>query len=96
MAEKLLEREFTNENGTKLEVLAWKVPKSEKFPECVKYKFQAYNPETGATILRYDNHNKHAGSRHHKHIGEDETEKIEFDGVKDAYRKFVQEVKKHE
>lgn len=96
MAEKLLEREFTTSNGTKIEILAWKVPKSKEYPEGIKYKFQAYNPETEETILRYDNHNKHAGSRHHKHIGEEITEKIEFNGVKEAYRKFVEEVEEHE
>lgn len=96
MAEKLLAREFTTSGGTRIEVLAWKVPESEKFPEGIKYKFQAYDVETKETILRYDNHNKHAGSRHHKHIGENKTEKIEFNGVKEAYQKFVEEVKEHE
>lgn len=96
MAEKLLEREFTTSDGTKIEVLAWDVPESEEFPEGIKYKFQAYDLETGETLLRYDNHNKHSGSRHHKHIGEDKTEKIEFNGVKEAYRKFIEEVKENE
>lgn len=96
MAEKLLEREFTTSEGTRIEVLVWRVPESEKFPEGVKYKFQAYNLETEETLLRYDNHNKHAGSKHHKHIGEDKTKKIEFNGVKEAYQNFIEEVKKHE
>lgn len=96
MAEKLLEREFTTSNGTRIEVLAWNVPESEEYPEGIKYKFQAYDIETKATILRYDNYNKHAGSRHHKHIGENETEKIKFNGIKQAYRKFIEEVEKHE
>lgn len=96
MAEKLLERELTTSDGTKIEVLAWKVPKSDTFPEGIKYKFQAYRPEDGTTILRYDNHNRHAGSRHHKHIGEDETKAIEFNGIQEIYTTFIEEVKQHE
>ncbi|MFB6100165.1 MAG: DUF6516 family protein [Candidatus Nanohalobium sp.] len=96
MAEKLLEREFTTSDGTKIEVLAWKVPESEKYPEGIKYKFQAYRPEDGETILRYDNHNRHAGSRHHKHVGEDKTEATEFDSLQELYTKFIEEVKRHE
>ena len=96
MAEKLLEREFTTDQSTRIEILAWKVPESNEYPGGVKYKFQAFDLETEETILRYDNHNRHAGSRHHKHIGEDRTESIQFNGVKEAYRKFIKEVEKHE
>jgi hypothetical protein len=82
-------------DGTIVEAKAWRVPESEEFPEGLKYSFQHYDPETGETLLRYDNYNKHAGSRHHKHE-DGETEAVEFEGLKDHYERFLDEVEKNE
>lgn len=52
VANKLVEREFTTKTGLKIDVITWKVPESEDYRERLKYKFQAYDPETGKTMIR--------------------------------------------
>jgi len=61
-----------------------------------KYSYQAYKLGTGKTVLRYDNHNMHAGSRDHKHIGE-KTEKLGFmpktrEDLQKLFQEFMQEL----
>jgi hypothetical protein len=73
------------------------VEKSKEYPEGLRYSFQAHS--NGETLLRYDNYNIHSGSRHHKHIGEEETEPIEKtpQNKKELiklYRRFLEEVQK--
>ena len=79
-----------------IEAKVYRVNESEQYPEGIRYSFQAHRE--GETLLRYDNYNKHAGSRHHKHIGESETEKLENppeneSDIVQLYKKFLNEVK---
>lgn len=76
MVEKLVDYRENTDEKTVISVKIWKVPKSKEFPEQIKYKLQAFNVETGKTILRYDNHNDAHEARHHKHLGPEETRKI--------------------
>ncbi len=46
-------------DGTIIEAVAFKIPKSRNYPQGTKYSFQHYDPITGKTILRYDNHRQH-------------------------------------
>ena len=70
-----------------MEIKIWEVPKSEDFPEGVKYSL-AYIKE-GRRVLGYDNER---GKSHHKHYFDGE-EEIEFDDWENLVRKFLEDVK---
>lgn len=83
------------EDGVVIEAVVYRVDESEQYPQGIRYSFQAHSE--GKTLLRYDNYNRHAGSRHHKHIGESETERLENppeeeNDVVELYKKFLNEV----
>ncbi|GAB3684922.1 hypothetical protein GCM10028857_14580 [Salinarchaeum chitinilyticum] len=62
-------------------------------PGGYKYSFQQFGPETGETLLRYDNAHEHPDAGwHHRHVGGDDPVPIEFDGLEDHLRRFRQEV----
>lgn len=63
----------------------------------VKYSFQHFDPETGATLLRYDNaHDDPELGAHHRHGSDmdpdDPDREVEFDNVYDHLRTFLDEV----
>lgn len=86
MVERLLDDEFTYPDGSRVAVVAYRVPESEAFPTGIKYRFQ-YMDEAGNTLLRYDN----AHDQHDRHRG-DEVEAIEFTTLAEHYRRFQREV----
>jgi len=51
------------------ELVVWRVPKSQHFPEGLKYSLFLVNRVTGKTLIGYDNH-KPKG--HHVHVGDTE------------------------
>ena len=66
-------------------------PKSDEFPEGLKYSFQYLGP-ADEEILRYDNANDaHGVGRHHRHYC-GEVEGIEFEGLRSHIQKFLDEV----
>jgi len=79
-----------------VEAEAFRIPSSESYPKGIKYSFQHYDPETGKTLLRYDNHSEHSGTRHHKHYGEDDTRSVRFQSLAAHFKKFMKEVKMRE
>jgi hypothetical protein len=67
------------------------VPKSDEFPEGLKYSFQYLGP-ADEEILRYANANDaHTVGRHHRHYGS-EVEGIEFEGLRSHIQTFLDEV----
>ncbi|WP_256684603.1 toxin-antitoxin system TumE family protein [Halococcus qingdaonensis] len=83
------------ENGTLAAVTAWRVPDSDRYPNGVRYSMQ-YGRIEGKTIIRYDNFPDHPGAaKHHKHVGEEEVEDVEFRGLSSLFRRFKQEVRTH-
>lgn len=84
-------------DGTYVEIEAFSVPPSSRFPEGVKYSMQ-YGTTDGETIIRYDNHPDYPGvGRHHRHGSSDphDVEEIEFEGLEALYRRFKREVNEH-
>lgn len=77
MARRVIDYRENIDSDTVVSVTIWKVPESENFPEGIKYKLQAFDADTGKTLLRYDNHNDAHEARHHKHVGESNTKQIE-------------------
>ncbi len=74
--------------GDIMEIKIWEVPKSESFPEGVKYSL-VYIKE-GRRVLGYDNER---GKGHHKHYF-DREEEIEFEDWERLVREFLEDVKK--
>lgn len=67
------------------------------YPGGVKYSFQHFDPETGATLLRYDNaHDDPSLGEHHRHgsdlDSEDVDSELEFENVHEQLRRFLEEV----
>ncbi|WP_206664965.1 toxin-antitoxin system TumE family protein [Halorubrum salsamenti] len=63
----IYEDQDTFDDGTRYEMIATAIPKSDDYPEGVKYRFQ-YMAEDGRTLLRFDNYPNHPGvDRHHYH-----------------------------
>lgn len=92
----LLFREQETFERTYMNVRAWDVPVSDRYPEGIKYSMQ-YGERDGETIIRYDNFPDHPGAtHHHKHIGENRVVDVEYTGVSDLYEQFKQEVNEHE
>ena len=64
-------------------------------PGNVKYRFHCWNPDTGDTVLRYDNAHDHPSAGwHHRHTNEtDEPESVAFRGLQDHITRFQQDVR---
>lgn len=87
-------RERENFGDRYVEVRAWSVPESERYPDGVKYSFQ-YGTHDGRTLVRYDNFPDHPeAAHHHKHTPMG-VEDADFDGLRPLYQQFKTEVNDH-
>jgi len=79
-------------DGSRYEMVAWRVPESNDYPEGLKYSFQ-YMDADGDTLLRYDNapHHPEIG-RHHRHTPEGDIEGLAFEGLAALVDAFQTEV----
>jgi hypothetical protein len=79
-------------DGSRYEMVAWRVPVSEDFPQGLKYSFQ-YMDADGDTLLRYDNAPYHLDvGRHHRHTAEGTVTTLEFTGLSALVEEFQTEV----
>jgi len=91
----LLLRERENFDTRYAEVKAWDVPKSDRYPDGVKYSFQ-YGGFDGDTVFRYDNFPDHPGApHHHRHTRDGSVEGVEFESVAALFQRFKSEVNDH-
>ncbi len=65
-----------------------RVPKSEAFPDGVKYSMSFV--QEGKCVLRYDNE---LGKRHHRHFGKKEG-KVKFESIERLVERFLGETEK--
>jgi hypothetical protein len=88
--------DVTRDFGSRfVEVVAWRVPESDRYPEGIKYSMQ-YGNVAGETILRYDNFPDHPGAaHHHKHTGDGTVEDVAFEGLRPLFERFKDEVNDH-
>lgn len=78
----------TFDDGTRYEMVATAVPKSDEYPEGIKYRFQ-YMAEDGRTLLRFDNFPNHPGvDRHHYHTLDGVYDDLEYTGLTDHVQTF--------
>lgn len=88
----IYEDEDTYDDGSRYEMIATAIPKSDDYPEGVKYRFQ-YMAKDGRTLLRFDNFPNHSGvDRHHYHTPDGVVDAIEYTGLKDHVQKFYDEM----
>ena len=84
----IYEDKDTFDDGSRYEMIATKVPKSEDYPEGIKYRFQ-YMTDDGRTLLRFDNFPDHPNvTRHHYHTPDGVNDDIEYTGLKAHVQKF--------
>lgn len=92
----LLVKTRQNFGETYAEVRVWDVPRSERYPEGIRYSMQ-YGTVDGTTILRYDNFPDHPdAATHHKHLDDRRVVDVEFRGWKALFRRFKAEVNENE
>ena len=70
-AKQLTREKFTTNSGLVREVIIWSLPKSEGYPEGIKYRLILVNATTGKVLVLFDNH---PPKGHHKHLEEIETD----------------------
>ncbi|ELZ09941.1 hypothetical protein C479_10220 [Halovivax asiaticus JCM 14624] len=88
----IYEESETFDDGSRYEMIATAVPKSEDYPEGVKYRFQ-YMTEDGRTLLRFDNFPHHpAVGRHHYHTPDGVFDDIEYTSLTDHAKQFYAEM----
>ncbi|WP_254525005.1 toxin-antitoxin system TumE family protein [Natrinema caseinilyticum] len=82
---------------TYVEVEAWSVPETKRYPDGMKYSMQ-YGTIDGDTILRYDNFPDHPDvDIHHRHQSDDpaDVERVDYPGLESLYKRFKREVRDH-
>ncbi len=94
MAKLLVNRRIINDYGDIIQVRIWRVPKSNDFPEGVKYSmvYIRVEGENYERVLGYDNER---GKGHHKHFFGEEIP-INFSGVDELIEIFFEDVRRVE
>ncbi|WP_456330183.1 toxin-antitoxin system TumE family protein [Archaeoglobus sp.] len=94
MAELLVNRRITNDHGDIIQVRIWRVPKSDDFPEGVKYSmvYIRVKGEKYERVLGYDNER---GKGHHKHFFGEELP-IKYTGIDKLVEMFFEDVRRVE
>jgi hypothetical protein len=88
----LFEDSDTFDDGTRYEIIVTAVPKSDDYPEGIKYRFQ-YMAEDGRTLLWFDNVPDHPRvDRHHYHTPAGVFDDIEYTGIDSHLRAFYAEM----
>jgi hypothetical protein len=88
----IYEDQDTFDDGTRYEMVATAVPKSDDYPEEIKYRFQCMTAD-GRTLLRFDNFPDHPGvDRHHYHTPDGVYDDVAYTGLEDHVRMFYDEM----
>jgi hypothetical protein len=90
-ATRIYRTEGVKPDGSRYEMVVYRVPQSDDYPEGERYSFQ-YMAVDGSTLLRYDNYVEKDVGRHHRHAPDGSITPIEYEGYKSHIRKFRQEV----
>ncbi len=94
----LVDTEHTLRDGTRVRLFA---VESADYPGGVSYRFQYYDPETGDSLLRYDNSQipSHGAGYHHRHewvAGEEQVTELAFDDFSSHLADVETEVREYE
>ena len=85
-------------NATYAQASAYRVPRTERYPDGVKYSLQYGRSDTpdgdDGTSIRDDNLPDHPDAPlHHKHTADGEIEAVDFGGLLGLYRRYKQEIR---
>ena len=81
----LRRRKWTDDRGNLYEVILWKVERSRRYPEGVRYRLAFIRSGEEIPALLYDNHHPKG---HHRHVG-DREEPYPFTTVRQLVADFV-------
>jgi hypothetical protein len=85
----------TFDDGSRYEMIATAVPKSDDYPEGIKYRFQ-YMADDGRTLLRFDNFPDHPGvDRHHYHTPDGVFASVASEGSSNEIRRRLRRHRVH-
>jgi hypothetical protein len=80
----VVHQKLTSSTGLLREISIWRTPKSERYPEGVRYRLVLVDPQSGHVLLLFDNH---WPKGNHVHIGKHEYT-FEFNSVPDLILAF--------
>jgi len=71
-AERLLHQKLVSASGLIHAISVWRVPRSERYPEGLRYRLALVDSKTGSVLLLFDNHwpkghHVHRGTKEHPH-----------------------------
>ena len=94
----VVDTEHTRPDGTRVRLF---VVESSDYPGGVNYRFQYYDPETGDSLLRYDNSRvpTHGAGYHHRHEwtgSEEQVTELGFEDFESHLTNFETEVMEYE
>ena len=75
-------KRLITEKDNLIEIVAWRIPKSEHYPEGIKYSFSLIHKNK--RIIAFDNFSKEG---HHKHYF-DKKESYKFENLKETRKQF--------
>jgi hypothetical protein len=82
-------------DGTRYEMIATNIPKSDDYPEGAKYRFQ-YMTADGKTLLRFDNFPDHPDvDRHHYHTPDGVYDDIDYTSLREHVQAFYDAMDDH-
>ena len=91
MAEDIIpKRRILTEKNNFIEIVAWRVPKSESYPEGIKYSFAFVHKNK--RVIAFDNFNNEG---HHKHYFDKKEEYI-FKSLKETASQFFKLIEEFE
>ena len=79
-------------NGLVREVVVWKVPETDKYPDGVRYRMALVVPSSGQVLVLFDNH---FPKGHHKHLKGNESS-YEYHSVGQLVEDFLTGCKNEE
>lgn len=90
----LIKEDDVKSDRSRYEMVAWSVPRSDDFPDGIKYRFQ-YMTADGDTLLWFDNAPHHITvGRHHRHTSAGDVESLDYTSLTDLADQFLTEVTK--
>lgn len=87
-----IDYETTHSDGSAVYLVAYDVPRSDRWPDGVRYRFQ-YVSRAGSAVLRYDNFPDHLNvPAHHRHLPGGRTEGVSCTDIPSHVRMFLAHV----
>ncbi|MBI4402542.1 MAG: hypothetical protein HY537_00180 [Deltaproteobacteria bacterium] len=91
---KLVFREkLSLQSGLLRDEVIWKIPKSERYPEGIRYCLALVDPTAEKVLVLFDNHHPKG---HHRHFQDGREEPYQFDTVEQLIKDYLAAVDQEE